>query len=101
MSFLRSPFLGLIVSLVLLAGYAGEVAGDCCAHAEDEQAEHGKAGAGNDDCQCICHQALSPCTVVPVSVAAVLMKPSRFLPRRDEFPPDSLPLGIEYPPQLA
>jgi hypothetical protein len=101
-SFLRSIFLSVIVSLVLLTGYADDLVRDCCAHAEHEQTDHGAAGsADSDDCQCVCHQVISLCTVEPVCVVAVSVKPSGFLRHADEFPPEALPLGIDHPPQLV
>ena len=102
MSYLRSTFLSVIVSLALFAGYADDLVGACCGHEEQEQTDHGPADAADvDDCQCICHQVISVWNVQPVRVAAVVVKPSGFLPQADEFPPDAIPLGIDHPPQLA
>jgi hypothetical protein len=102
-SFFRSTLLGVIVSLVLCTGYADDLVGACCPHDHHmETDDHGSRGSGDSDaCQCICHQAISVCTVQAIRVAAVVVKASGFLPEANEFPPDAIPLGIDHPPQIA
>ena len=56
---------------------------------------------GEDDCQCLCQKIVTPLTVAPTQVADALFVPAAFVAHADEFPPDAVPLGIDYPPQLA
>ena len=99
---LRSNLFIAIVSLFVLTGYAQDVFGECCAHDKQEQTQHGKTTPGKaDDCQCLCHQIISHWNVEPVRVAAAVLVTAEFVAHPDEFPPDAVPLGIDYPPQLA
>jgi hypothetical protein len=128
-TFLRSSLCILIVSLLVLTGYAQRIAGSCCADemsswqspegqllkqvdfpaAQDTlapQPEHThpapvNRAVGDSCCQCMCHQVFSPfgTEAVRVGEAALFVK-ERFA-HVNEFPPDALPLGIEYPPQLG
>ena len=106
-SFLRSHLFVVIVSLLVATGYGFDLFGDCCGHREPAQAEHGKSvpkdktPGGGDSCQCICHQIVTPLTPEPLRVADVAFVPSPFVAHADEFPPDAVPRGIDYPPQLA
>ncbi len=96
-----------IVSLFVLTGYGFDLFGDCCAWEKQVQTQSGKTAPGkkapgkSDDCQCICHQVISHSSVEPLRVAAVLIVTAEFVALPDEFPPDAVPLGIDYPPQLA
>ena len=103
MSFLRSSLFIAIVSLLVLTGYGLDALGDCCAHHEPQgSAEHGENAPGTgDDCQCLCHQAISPFAVESVRLADRVFMPATFLALAEEFPPDAVPLGIDHPPQLA
>ena len=105
--FLRSNLFIAIVSLFVLTGYGFDLFGDCCAREKQVQAQSGKtepdkkAPGKADDCQCICHQIISHSSEEPVRVVAVLIVTAEFVAHPDEFPPDAVPLGIDYPPQLA
>ena len=107
MSFLRFNLFIAIVSLFVLTGYGFDLFGDCCAWEKQVQTQSGKtapdekAPGKSDDCQCVCHQIISHSGVEPVRVAAVLIVTVEFVAHPDEFPPDTVPLGIDYPPQLA
>ena len=103
LSFLRSNLFIAIVSLFVLMGYGLEVFGECCSHRELQgQAEHHEKAPGQgDDCQCLCHQTLSTITTTPLAVAVAVFTPGNLVAHADEFPPDVVPLGIDYPPQLA
>ena len=99
---LRSHLFIAIVSLFVLTGYGYDLFGDCCAREKQVQTQSGKTAPGKaDDCQCICHQIISHSSEEPVRVVAVLIVTSEFVAHPDEFPPDAVPLGIDYPPQLA
>ena len=103
----RSSLFIAIVSLLVLTGYGFDLFCDCCAHREPGQAEHGKSAPNDqnsgdgDGCQCICHQIVTPLTPEPMRVAEAAFVPSDFVAHADEFPPDAVPRGIDYPPQLA
>lgn len=107
MRHLRSSFYIAIVSLFVLTGYGSDLFGDCGAHHGHDPAEHHEPApqdetpGGGDGCQCICHMPATPLTPDPVAVAAAVFVETDFAALRDEFPPDAVPLGIEYPPQLA
>ena len=105
MRFHRSNLFIAIVSLFVLTGYAHGVFGDCCA--EEKQTQCAKTVPGekepgkSHDCQCLCHQVISHLTAEPVRAAAGALVPMTLKMHPDEFPPDAVPLGIDYPPQLA
>ncbi|MEP6672685.1 MAG: hypothetical protein ABJF10_26210 [Chthoniobacter sp.] len=102
MNFLRSTLLIAIVSLLVLTGYAHAVTDTCCAHEQQqEQTGNGNAASTSDDgCQCLCHQIFSNVSAAPVRLPALgLVLPAVRMP--GEFPPDTVPQGIDYPPQLA
>ena len=99
---LRSSLFIAIVSLFVLTGYARDVFGECRAHHAEARTEHGGKTSGKpDDCQCLCHQIISPLTPEPVGAVAAVQLPETFLAHPDEFPPDAVPRGIDVPPQLA
>ena len=102
MKFLRSKILIVIASVCILAGYAHAVIDRCCDDRQTECAGHGKSAPVEDDgCQCLCHKIFSDDSPTParVPVVAVVLQPVRW--PAAEFPPDAVPLGIDYPPQLA
>ncbi|MEI9895374.1 MAG: hypothetical protein WDN28_16170 [Chthoniobacter sp.] len=101
MNFLRSTLLIAIVSLFVLTGYAHVVADRCCAHEQQEQSPSGKSLPADDQgCHCLCHQIFSNVSASPVRlpVLSVAVWAVRI---PGEFPPDTEPQGIDYPPQLA
>ncbi len=106
-SFLRSNLLIVIVSLCVATGYAHEILDACCEGQRQEQAAQGRtpadknAPAQDDGCQCLCHQFFTAQAVLPLSAAPAIYGPADFVAQRDEFPPEAVPLGIDYPPQLA
>ena len=107
MRFLRSNLIIAIVSLFVLTGYGFDLFGDCCSHPEQAQVEHGNSGpkgqpsGSGDGCQCVCHQVIIPLSLDPMRVAFADVVSTDFVAHADEFPPDAVPLGIDYPPQLA
>lgn len=107
MSRLRSSLFIAIVSLFILTGYAHGVFGVCCGHEKQEQTQSAKTAPAKEtphktgECQCLCHQVISHLTAEPVRVAAGAIMPMVLKMHPDEFPPDAVPLGIDYPPQLA
>lgn len=104
---LRSSLFIAIVSLFVLTGYGFDLFGDCCSHPEQAQVEHGNSApkgqpSGSEDgCQCICHQVITLLSLDPVRVADADAVSTDLVAHADEFPPDAVPLGIDYPPQLA
>ena len=107
MSRLRSSFIIAIVSLLVFAGYGFNLFGECCDHQEQAQVELGKAlpdktaPTDGDDCLCNCHQIASPISVEPLRVSDASFVVADLVGHPDEIPPDAVPIGIEYPPQLA
>ena len=107
MSFLRSSLCIAIVSLFVLTGYAWDVLDYCCEHENQVQVDHAKHHSGKkapeqkNDCKCICHQVFSGSEVESVRVAPRVQTPMDFIGHAEEFPPDAVPPGIDYPPQLA
>lgn len=104
---LRSNLFIAIVSLFVLTGYGVDLFGGCCSHQEQAQVERGKAAPKNpspensNGCQCLCHQITIPLTPEPVRLVHAVFVETDFAAQRDEFPPDAVPLSIDYPPQLA
>ncbi len=107
MSFLRSILFAAIVSLLVLTGYGSDVLDYGCAGEKQDQTSHSQQHSGKtaplkkDDCQCLCHQIYAPHTAAPVRVAPASLTPAELAAHADEFPPDAVPLGIDYPPQFA
>lgn len=103
---LRSSFFIAIVSLFVLTGYSLQAFADCCTH-EERQAQHAQSGtqkkapSESNHCQCLCHQVISHVTSEPLRIAATALLEQGLMAQRDEFPPDALPVGIDYPPQLG
>lgn len=106
-SILRSKLFVGIVSLIVLTGYGSGLFGDCCGQKEQGQVELGKSvphdqtADTGDNCQCVCHQSIAWLASATLRIADADFVPTVFLANTDEFPPDSLPLGIDHPPQLA
>ena len=107
MSFLRSSLFIAIVSVLVLTGYACDVLDYDCESEKQEQTMPDGAPSGKDvpaekdDCQCLCHQIFTAQSAAPVRIASGIPGVADYLVQPDEFPPDAVPLGIEYPPQLA
>ena len=106
-SFLRSSFFIAIVSALVLAGYVSDVLDYDCESEKQEQTTQSDTHSGKDapaekgDCQCLCHQIFTTQAAAPVRIASGTPGVADYLVQPDEFPPDAVPLGIEYPPQLA
>lgn len=105
---LRSSLFALIVSLLLATGYGFDLFADCCTHSQTHSqqqkgpgASSDKAPVQDDSCQCICHQTVAPGVGLQPVTATVTLVPSTLPAFADEIPPDAVPLGIDYPPQLA
>ena len=102
LKFLRSKLLIVIVSVFVLTGYAHAVMSRCCANEKQEQVGHGKsAPAADDGCQCLCHKIFSNVSATPVRLPILVLVLQEVRLTADEFPPDAVPRGIDYPPQLA
>ena len=102
LKFLRSTLLIVIVSVFVLTGYAHAVMSRCCANEQQEQVWHGKSAPAEDDgCQCLCHKVFSNVSAKPVRLPVLVLALQEVRLPSDEFPPDTEPLGIDYPPQLA
>jgi hypothetical protein len=98
---LRSRFFVALVALLVWGGYAGCVLGACDGGWEKrEVAASHSAVAGEDGCDCLCHQVFTnECAVSPVLEApAVRISLVVELP---DFAPDGVPAAIDHPPQLA
>lgn len=106
-SILRCSFFVTLVSLLLLLGYGFGVFDNCCERTRHVRVVHGKVAPvhQNSDhgnyCQCICHQAVPPLSAEPMRLAEGLSSLTEWAGSADEFPPEPVPVGIEYPPQLA
>ena len=96
---LRSTLLAVIVSLLVLAGYAHAVADKCC---DAQQAEHSPSAPGEDDgCQCLCHKVFSNVSPMPARLPVLVLVLQTVRLHAAEFPPDAEPQSIDHPPQLA
>ena len=107
MSYLRSSLFIAIVSLFVLTGYAWDVLDYCCEDESQVQVDHAKSHSGKkapekkNSWKCICHQIFSGPEVELVRVDPRVPTPTDYIGHPDEAPPEAVPLGIDYPPQLA
>ena len=101
MKFLRSKILIVIASVFLLTGYAHAVMDKCCEEEQTQQADHGKSVPKDDQCQCLCHKIFSNVSPTPVRLPVLIPVLQAVRRPAAEFPPDTEPQGIDYPPQLA
>ena len=102
LKFLRSKILIVIASVFILTGYAHAVIDRCCDEKQTERAGHGKSAPVEDDgCQCLCHKVFSNVSPTPVRLPVLTLILQTVRWPEGEFPPDAVPLGIDYPPQLA
>jgi len=89
-----------------MMGYASD-AFDYCCQQEQVQLSFGDAAPGHSgpgeshDCQCLCHQLFSSHPTDGLRIGMGILEAADQLQVADEFPPDAMPLGIDYPPQLA
>jgi hypothetical protein len=60
-----------------------------------------KAPAESDGCQCACHFLMFQAMPDAARIALAPIDSNGFLAARTQAPPDALPIGIEYPPQLS
>jgi hypothetical protein len=104
--FLRSSLFIAIVSLFVVTGYGWDVLDYGC---DDQvQMDHAKGQPGKkapepqkDGGKCICHQVFTGPEAHCLTVVPRVFAPTEYVGHTDEFPPDAVPLGIDYPPQLA
>ncbi len=108
LKFLRSKLFIAIVSLFVLTGYGFDVLDYNCDDTNQVQMDHAKGQPGkkaprqqNEGGKCICHQIFTGVEVQGLSVVPRMFAPADYVGHTDEFPPDAVPLGIDYPPQLA
>ena len=107
MSFLPSHLFIAIVSLFVVTGYAWDVLDYNCEDESPAQVDHAKGHSGEKAPQqqnygkCICHQIFTGPELNPMRVAPRVETPTDCVAHADEFPPDAVPLGIDYPPQLG
>jgi hypothetical protein len=108
-SLLRSSLILIIVSLSVFTAYAWDVLDHCCDDEKPVQVQtkaHTSSKAPgqsekSDNCGCICHQSFTASSSEPVCATPGEYRRGNPVRLVDEFPPDSEPQGIEYPPQLA
>ena len=97
----------MLVALFVLTSYGWSLSGQCCADEgrvaalQVTVAGAEQSPAADDGCQCVCHQILSQPFTEPVKAVGLAMRSERAPAVVDEVPPDAMPLGIEYPPQLG
>lgn len=109
---LRSKLFSLLVVALVLGGYT-EVLRGLCSHEPSVAAAAVESAAmetphshshpdhqEGEACQCICHSSFVNEQSAKPFAPAVLALLSLVSERADR-PPDSVPLGIDYPPQLA
>ena len=99
--FFHPKLIAAVVSLFFLTGYTHDLVVDCSENHNRPTSEHGTTGSGGIDyCQCLCHnpgeEATNPLLVAEATLASVC-----FVSSADEFPPEVMPPGIDYPPQWA
>ena len=108
-SLFRISVLLALVAVLALGGYAvGQV--ECChsektSHGEKTsqgESHHDSTNATADDgCRCVCHVGDIFHPTAPLSVGQKLISVTVYSLHWGAFPPDAVPLGIDYPPQLA
>lgn len=109
---LRTPLILAILAALVLCGYTANVA-DCYLTANTTESQHAACGDHHESegssesnacqtaCQCVCHSgyALEPVFQVQVSTEAAAI--GAYALPTGQFPPDAVPLGIDYPPQIG
>lgn len=104
---LRTSLIMLIVCLFVTTGHTAQSFGLCCKETTSKQTQHSKVGSkekpsgDSDHCQCLCHQTVAGLANQPVHIIGVHRVVEKFLRSGNQYPPESLPLGIDYPPQLS
>lgn len=107
MSFLRSSLFAALVSLLVLTGYGFDVLDYDCDDVKQEQAHgvkgaHGKKSEQKESgVRCLCHQVFTAEGLQPASVAPVPLEARESFVGWAEFAPETVPAGIDYPPQLS
>lgn len=107
MAFLRSSLIATLLCLFVLTGYTAQAFGMCCERNGGEQIQQVKTPLGETPsgemhhCECFCHQAVATPANAPARIPGANFVSVETLRSADQFPPDSLPLGIDYPPQLG
>lgn len=105
--FFRSSLFIAFVSLLVLTGYGFDVLDYCCENdgrelvSSEKNLANKSSPVKKSECQCICHQIFAARFAEPVRSVPFTSLETEFAASSDEFPPDSMPLGIDYPPQLA
>ena len=107
MASLRSSLLLAFVYLFVLTGYSAQAFGLCCERGTGERTQQAEASsqkqapADSHDCLCICHQIVADPAQKPLPIIAASVLSVETLTCGNQYPPDALPLGIDYPPQLG
>jgi len=97
----------MLIALFVAASYGWNLSGQCCLGEQGLQTAqiegtHSEGSPAQDDgCQCVCHQIVIPGAVEIVKVAGLVLVSEDSQAVTDEVAPDAVPLGIEYPPQVA
>lgn len=107
---LRSRLFSLFVVVLVLVGYSEILHASCSHHSvtvvegcEGSDCSHSESDLNHEDgedCCCICHSSFVNEQAVARWVPTLLPLLS-LVSERADHPPDSVPLGIDYPPQLA
>jgi hypothetical protein len=84
-----------VLIALLVLGASADRFGVSCARGHCCEAPHGGA------CQCLCHHVFVLEPVDPPSLAGRLPTESLRFAETGDFPPDAIPLGIDYPPGLG
>jgi hypothetical protein len=108
-SFLRSSLFAVFVSLLYVAGYChGNFHRGCAEDTELVGGDLDDAGPkapphqhGSQCSHCPCEEVFFANGAQPVRVLAAVLSGIERPARLDELPPETVPLGIDYPPQLA
>jgi len=102
-SFLRIRLFTVLFALLALGGYANQIYAHAMPAAAEDGAEHQHSDSEEKgNCHhCTCH--CSPVITASFDRTDALQAPTfvGYIVARGEKAPKSIPLGIDYPPQLA
>lgn len=101
MHLLRANLFCILIAAIVFAGYAAELCGACDDLKPAAVSESQHKDTGDHTCQCLCHQIfVQERNNAPV-VVGELVESGVVFPELADIPPDTIPLGIDHPPQLA
>jgi len=99
---LRTRLFAVLIALLVLAGYGHQIYAHAMpSHADSAEHQHSDAEETSGCHHCTCH--CSPVMLASLERTITFQVPTfvGYIAARGEIAPESIPLGIDHPPQLA